>query len=553
MDGVFDLLNTAGRAALQEQFDKTPLIIDAEGVWRCRLDVYQANDEELPGIAVIHPEMSAMSLWDRIGVERSPNMDKVLSWLRELPSRAEIPTTDRRRVAAILGRVPRVALDATRHWLSRAGTWVPWQELHYFIVSRTGDGAGDGMLFPQIRRQIADLSMLAPELAESLKSHLFPLAQVLMQEPEMMDVQSCPCPDWIQALAVGFLRAHPTDETDAQVPENAELADQLQAIDLYFSTFQIARSLRITPFLKGVPAGTPVTTRALWQDRKIIVVGAEPSYHRSLIEQLSHIFVLRGFKQAVSDCVGRPASWIEGYFEENFSLRSRAEAERELGLTTMKETAAAGPTVGNITEPLTGGFVDYPPKDHLLQETDESDATLPYDEDQSCGGQAEQGHDDGLHDYTDLVNKFDTEPVVHSTPSLRRSAQHQSPLTTYLTQQGFIYDETRRLYLRSSDGATVRREGGSDFHIQYDSDGEEQAQYWENSASIAEGVLVPADIWLYLEQRPAYFSLVMFGLDGKPCVFTGAVLLRWKEQQHLTVSAASYRIKFADRWIASLL
>ena len=541
LDGIFGRLDTVGLAAIQKKFEEIPLILDQEGEWRQRGDVYQTNDDELPGVAVIHPEMRSLSLWNRLRVEPSPNMDRVLAWLRGLPSRGEIGTTDRRRVAAILGRTPRLAYDATQHWLSRAGTWSPWQELRFFIISRVGDGAGDGILFPNLRRQIADFSMLTPEQIETLKGHLLPLGEVLTQEVEATEARSCAVPDWVQALAIDFLRAQPSEETDMQNPENAELADDLQAIDLYFSSFQEAQSLRTVPFLDGVQVGTPVITRALWRDRMLTVVGAEHSYHRDLVEQLGRRFVLRGFKQAVSDCVGRPAPWINGYFEDNFTLRSLADAEQELGLSTRTESVMPSPIVTESNQ-------KYPDdRNGHNYETDESQEATGTDT-VSCDDSESQDQADSENQGED-VNEEQPMPII-SGP--RRQTLRHSPLTAYLIGKGFVHDEQRRLYARSDDGAIVRREAGSDFYTRYDADGEEKEQYWEQTTLVSEGVLVPAHIWLYLEQRPAQCSLVMLGLNGKPLALSAEALLRWKGQQRLTVSAASYRIKFTDEWIESL-
>jgi len=550
LDGVFNLLDTKGRATIQEQFDASPLILDHEVVWRRRVEIYQANDEELPGVAVIHPEMRALSLWDRLDVERSPNMEKVLTWLRGLPSRAEIAASDRRRVAAILGRTPRVALDATHHWFSRAGTWTPWQEFSFFVVSRIGDGASDGVLFPHVRRQIADFSMLTREQAEALKGHLLPLGEALTYQVEAMQPRQCDVPDWVQAMAVGFLRAKPTDELDAHTSDDAELQDDLQAIDLYYCTFQQAQALRTIPFLDGVQVGTPVTTRALWQDRVLTVVGAEHSYHRDLVEELERRFVLKGFKQVISDCVGRPATWINGYFEERFSLRPLAEAERELGLASTIETATVVPTIRAESDEYHGNRNTHTPEADGAEQPSELFLSLPEITDDEGHGLRHEAQEE--QDNEHLTHDVDEEQGIHPLLALRRPTQRHSPLTDYLMSQGFIHDEARRHYSRREDSATVRREIGSEFFIQYNADGEEQAQYWEQTALVSEGVLVPAHIWLYLEKGPAHCSLVMLGLDGKPLVLTAEALLRWKGQQRLTVSAASYRIKFTDEWIASL-
>ena len=554
LDGVFDLLDTKNRAAIHEQFQEAALILDQEGIWRHQAEIYQANEEELPGIAIIHPEMRALSLWDRLGVERSPNMDRVLSWLRGLPSRGEIAASDRRRVAAILGRMPNRAFDETQHWLSRAGTWTPWHELRFFVASTLGDGAGDGVLFPPIRRQIADFRMLTPEQVKMLQGHLLPLGEVLTHLAEATLAHPRDVPEWVQAMAVGFLRAHPIEESDGLPLENAELQDDLQAVDLYYSSFHEAQSLRTVPYLDGVQVGTPVSSRALWQDRVFTVVGADHSYHRNLIEQLERHFVLKGFRQAISDCVGRPASWINGYFEEHFSLRPLAEARRELGLAAKAEPAtvmlpAAGvipapPLVMDNSSSETEGdghpsALGAGPIDHA----DDQDSEL--DSFEETSESSDQDKDD--HRGNSEVDNAQREALELSAHDSRRSLR-PAPLSSYLLAHGFVYDDVQRLYSRP-DGARVRRETGEEFHQHYNAQGEEQAQYWEYTASVSEGILVPAQIWLYLERKPANCFLVLLGLEGEPLAIPAEALLRWKGQQRLTVSAASYRIHLTGEWV----
>ena len=78
--------------------------------------------------------------------------------------------------------------------------------------------------------------------------------------------------------------------------------------------------LEIQPHLDNQPAGSTLSPEVVWYDDILYATRIGPKVHLELVDTLSAPFEEPRIKGAIGNCVGRPADWIQEYFEEHFKL-----------------------------------------------------------------------------------------------------------------------------------------------------------------------------------------------------------------------------------------
>ena len=114
-------------------FSSQQLILTSDGAWRATEVFLNADENHVPGAAVIHEDLRQLTLWQKIGVPERPTVEGVLAWLTSLPRDAPLAPEDLRRIKEILRSNPQRIWTECGCWLNLEGEWVPVGDLVYYI------------------------------------------------------------------------------------------------------------------------------------------------------------------------------------------------------------------------------------------------------------------------------------------------------------------------------------------------------------------------------------------------------------------------------------
>ena len=143
LDQMLDTASTTEATKIQNVFSTEKLILTESGGWATAGGVFlNADEEDVPGAAIVRASVRDLALWHKVGVADRPNADLALKWLSELPSEKSLSQDDLRRVRALLARHPGRVWSETGHWLNLAAQWAPVANLSYRLrCSRSYLGA----------------------------------------------------------------------------------------------------------------------------------------------------------------------------------------------------------------------------------------------------------------------------------------------------------------------------------------------------------------------------------------------------------------------------
>lgn len=481
-------------ASARAVFATAPLIRDADGAWRTSKAVYQRNDDGLPGLAVLPSSTAGLRLWDRLGVPVEATADSFLDWLRSLPTGEAVPDSDMLR--AVLARYPQRVWAEVGAWLGADGAW---RATDTFAHASADTGVMESV-FPGVRRETADVSMLLPTVRARDPFRRLPLLETALTY-SLEDVARAGRPretPWLAALGHGLACALPKGGADAEGVARRRKA----GARMTRTRWQRATTIDARPVLDGQPVGPSRAYEVLWVDDELVATDDGPRVYAALVGALAAPLDEPAFARAVEDCAGRDPAWIEAYFDAHFTL-----------------DAPTGDRDPETTEPTLPSEADGEP-------------TLDPE-----AGPADPEADDG------------ESPDEEDGPMVPKSSRRTGPTQAeraYWRARGYAYDEAQRRYVHP-EGATLQRMAGSPLPwVAYDADGELTGRYWVGRSSLESGVEVPAEVWDLLRRSESTAALLIPSESGGLRCIDWRHLERLQNEGSVDLYPASYRLVALD-------
>lgn len=505
LDHLLDTCSTPDLIKVKKAFREERIVFTETSGWVRAPEAFLFADEEnVPGAAVIRPSVRDLVLWRRIEVAEHPTADLAISWLRTLPLGTALDPNDLRRVRALVGRYSRRVWDECRHWLNLAGEWAPTDSLSFSLTMQTLIPWSH--LHKWVKQQTADLQRMPLELTSAEPFSALPSLASQIEDRFERDtwIQQPEQKAWLRAFGEVLARVRFDDEQEtARV---RELARRLSR-----TTWQRAPGLAITPYLHGTPAGTPRQADATWLDTTLFVGAILPArLAKRVPEEIGGHFARQEIRSALDFSFERSATQVREYLEENFDL-APAEARTE-------PAVALGGSETEIAEEV-----------NAAPEQGAADA-----------GEAEPLLDDSGE------NESAPQPVDSNEPQARDPKPAKpSILERFARARGFQRAGDNRF--RHADGSWIARSDGRFPWEKRSAGGDLLRLYWPKDHCLERDPLeIEADIWALLDQKPELYALILADRSGAPIEVPGARLRAMRDAEQLTLYPAAYRLVVDD-------
>ncbi len=524
LDQLLTTCSTLEFNEIKAAFVNKKLILTAEAEWVTTAEAFLAADEDdAPGAAIVHPTIHDLSIWRKLGVADRPTGDLAMRWLAGMDSGKKLSKDELRRVRALMPRYPERIWRECGHWLNLEGEWVKVEELSYKLTMQTLIPWTN--LFRPIKQKTADLQSLT---AEMCKQHPFDNLPTLAESVEYRFDEGASTltkavrKDWLTALGNGLERIQLDDsEETARI---RELGKRLSNTQFLFVT-----ALETTPYINGVPSGTPRHVDVLWKNSALYVENkSAPKMAKAIALELGRHFDRSDIADAIKLCLEREKEFINEYLEENFRLLPCAPdtATPYSAIETppdQPDTTTADDAVQPSTSPADEDDVERP------------DESVPHILEGEVLGRPSQPDSDEDDD---------------ESPVLVRRRHPQQPVKPKLIERfaaanGYIKDNSDGRFYHV-DGGWIQRAPGASFPWErYSPSGELLQRYWVKDHCIERDPLqIEADVWQLCTQRPEKYSLLLADPDDKPVLCSGERLRALLVSKQITLFPATYRIVF---------
>jgi hypothetical protein len=510
LDRVLARCDLSGLEEARETFRRERLILTNSGEWTTSAEVFQrASEDGLPDAPVIHSSIQDLSMWARLGVADRPSTELVLNWLSNLQSGEVVDTASIRRVRSALQRYPVEVWENCRHWLSIDNTWTPVEQFRLRLTMRGLTKWGD--LFPAVKSRTANLQMLSAAVCEHQPFSSIPDLGASVDYRLTEIPQELPPPvskSWLVALSNSLRRAKLSDE------EQTERVHAV-AVRLGHSVWQSFKTIGVTPYIDGTPAGAPHSPDVLWHEETVFVrEGRLAKSFDVLVKELARPFASESVTNAINACIERNEDFITEYMEEHFDLEAK---EHDLGSAELEESERRG-EISERIEPKPGAdTVEVGIPGGNIQD-------LP-DEEESPEREEAHSHHEG-----DRVRRPRPEP-------------RQEPLfKRYAVAMGFNWDDTRQRFVHS-DGTWIEKCESPFRWRRYDLEGSVITRYWVSQQCLTQGVEIAAELWELIRGNPEECHLILLDEEDRPREIGGKDLLSMVEDGVIKLYPAKYRIR----------
>lgn len=530
-----DELATVTHALMDE-----PLVFADSCGWVTGREAFlHANEEDAPGAPVIGRAVSDLMLWRRIGVAERPSVAKAFDWLRSLPDGLPLKPEETRRVKSLLGRYAGTAWRECGRWLNLLGQLVPTDRLTSGMSMQSLVAWQN--LFPGIKESIADFSMLS---AETMREAPFSAVTILSKRIEERIEAPLSGP-----VAGSRSERWPWLEHVARMVSRVRLDDDLEterirtlATGLQHATVLLVPNLKATPYIDGVPAGTPRSVGALWKNRDLFV--SDESIFKAgsaLIAELNRHFQRPDILDALKLCFQRDGAWVEEYLRAHFEFDAEPEIS-DLPAATSSELSLTETPCGQSRavvgerEELAMIFAN-PSVPCMTLETEAPPVSV---------SQISEAGDEALclvGASSDQETPIESETARLQNP-IRRPASVPQPslIERYARAQGYTPDGDERYY--HPDGSWIARCRDALFPWERRSaTGSLACSYWVKDHCLdLEPLEIAAELWMRCQETPDQFSLIVAGPRGDAVALSGAALLSMTKSGRICLYPATYRI-----------
>lgn len=504
LDRVLARCESEGLEEIRRTFREERLILTASGDWATSAEVFQrAGEDDLPDAPVVHPSVQDFTAWARLRVADRPSAELVLDWLSSLGPGEALDPASVRRVRSALQRYPVQAWEKCRRWLALDNTWIPVDQLRFRLTMRGLTKWGD--LFPVIKSRTANLQMLSAEVCDREPFSALPdlgarVEYRLSETPREL----CPSVEkpWFVALSRELQRVNLADS--AQTERVRGVAARLGR-----SAWQPFKTIGVTPYLDGAPAGQHHSPDVLWHEETVFVrEGRLAKSFDALVNELARPFANEKVAEAIKVCIERDGGFIAEYVAEHFEL------ETEIAFQPTDATKPAGgekKTRGESGPAAVAGGVQGPPAEETA----------------SAGAPQEEVHAGGDAD--------EFSPTPRRSPSV--------PLfERFATASGYRWDAARQRFVHADSSWIEKCE--SPFHWRkFDVTGNVLTRFWASRQCLMRGVEIAAELWELVRGSPGEYCLILLDSDDRPRELAGPDLIRMVEDKVVTVYPAKYRIR----------
>jgi hypothetical protein len=451
------------------KFINEELILGSNSNFFKASEIYCEPDPDLPDEPLIHPALSRLPLWRRVGVALCPSVGLLVDRALGLSSGSKLSDKDLRWVKKVLKRAPATIISETKHWLSVNGCWQKVENFQWKI-SRSMSSAAKG-LFPAYQKKIADVSMLddsyvfqavlekVPWLQDCLK-HVVS-APVLVGE-----LISLP---WIARIG-GYIAQIQSSDFDKAcfVRQRGEL--------LKISGWQIVQSLNIIPYIENSPVGAPISPAITWSESTIyssVKPGAK--YAETIISELAKPFADDEITEAIRFSVFRDDDSISDYFQSHFELLTDVDSCE----TDEEDTPVTSPDTSD--EDIADSVPDLPIGEVSVIE----DVELPGDDEDNPLEEDEEGYGETW---------------------IKKREKH-TLFSQYAAHKGFKFVDILKIYVHQ-DGSVIRKGDGGFSWVLCSADGEHLRNFFVYNKSFDRSLEMPTQVWEYLRQRPEKTAII---------------------------------------------
>ncbi len=509
---------------IKSAFVEGSIVLTENSGWAKLSEVFiSAEEEDAPGVAILHPSVRHLMLWQKIGMENRPTADLALNWLQNLPPGQKLSQDQSRRVRSLLPRYADRIWDECGHWLNLEGEWVPIERLAFKLTMQTLIPWSN--LFQPIKQKTADCQRLSTETCQLHPFSSLPSLAESIEDRFVDDINELSQPEskkWICSLGEGLRRIILDEEGECK--RIRDIASRLAE-----TKWQIATELKTIPYIDGTPAGTPRSIDVLWKDSVLYVQNKSMAQMARVVSQeLGRVFGRPDIADTLKICFDRSESFIKEYLEENFRLLPPEEVqptkEKAMEPPPMTESQTTGDEENIEAVDTVSGLEDV---DQQADKTESSTEVSAYMEEDPLS--EDQGDEDADQ----------TSPKKHpSKPSKPKLIE------IFAKEAGFLKDGPDRFY--HTDGSWIQRANGASFPWdRYSAAGELVQCYWVKEHCIQQGPLqIDADVWELCDKNPDKYTLILTNVEGVPVEFSGQKLRQLRDNGLLALFPAKYRLVY---------
>lgn len=539
LDQLVDRCSTQEFQTIKDAFINEKIILTEGNGWASAAEVFLAADEEdVPGAALVHPSVRHLAIWLKVGVANRPTVDLAIDWLANLEPGQSLTADELRRVRSLMPRYPERIWSECGHWLNLEGGWTPTEELVYSLTMQTL--VAWKHLFKPIKQKTADLQKLSADVCDQ---HPFATLRSLAQSIEdrfedhlsgLPDPQKRP---WLNALGSGLRRLVLDDQNDTQ--RVRELANRLTG-----THWQPASGLQTVPYIDGIPSGTPRRIDVLWKDSLLYVEDRSTAkMAKAVAQELGRVFNKQEVADAIKLCYDRSPEFVLEYLEENFKLMPEEQID------PISETCK--PKSNDDQDEVTTQEENRPTDPNTAQDDPqrpgEDDNIVNVDEG-NTGVENEQSEDADVNATSESDELGENDDEGESAPAPRRP--HPGPAKPRLIERfaaanGYARDNSEGRFYHKNGGWLERVSGNSFPWERYSPSGELLQCYWVKDACIErEPLQVEADVWELCAKHPEKYSLLLAAPDGTPVEYSGERICSLRDRGQLALFPASYRLVY---------
>lgn len=525
LDQLLTKCSTPEVNEIMSAFADEKLILTAESEWVTVAEAFLAADEDdAPGAAVVHPAIHELSMWRKLEVADRPTGDLAICWLADMDSGKKLSKDELRRVRALLPRYPERIWHECGHWLNLEGEWAKVEQLSYKLTMQTLIPWAN--LFRPIKQKTADLQKLTVEICgQHPFAELPTLAECIEDrfDERIADSAESLQKVWLTVLGDGLARIQLDDP--AETDRMRELGCRLAS-----TKFRFVTALEATPYIDGVPSGTPRHVDVLWKNDALYVESKSVArMAKAIALELGRHFGRPDIADAIKLCFERERDFINEYLEENFNLlppssgtvtpefRSETEPFDQPSPTGLEDA-------GQITTHPTGesGAVQI-------------DGPTPDAPEGEAVGKLSQPDSDDDDDKT-------------AVPAPRRHPQQPTKpklIERFAVANGYVRDNSEGRFYRD-DGGWIECASGASFPWErYSPAGELLQCYCVKDHCIErEPLQIKAEVWELCAKHPEKYSLLLATPDETPVEYSGKRLCALRDKGRVTLFPAAYRLVY---------
>jgi hypothetical protein len=529
LDQMLDACSTADFQMIQQAFQSEKLLLAQDGSWTTSGTVFlDADEEEVPGVAVVRPSVRELTLWRKVGVAERATAELAIAWLKTLPSGAALQQDDARRVRALLGRHPSRVWTECDHWLTLAGQWAPTKTLSYALTMQSL--VHYQHLHPWVTQQTADLRRLTSEAASNTPFSSIPLLAHELEERLHNDLHVYGEPqrkEWLVAFAAELCRIEFDSEADTIGVR--EVAGRLLNT-IWYETQQ----LEVIPYLGGTPAGTPRHVEVLWYDQILYVAQIpQAKLAKHVPDAIGSVFGRDEIRAALTYSFERSADDVRAYVEANFRLAPLDVAQVAANDATAAPAKYADDLMIVGDEPALDGQTG------VVAMTPAHNGRLTLD--LSTG--------ESLEEVVAVPGEEEATPASEQQLTLRPRLLPRPARPTVIERfalaQGFQKSGLDRFV--HSDGSSLFRLGEGLFPwTRTTPHGEPLRHYLPKEHCLEDEPLqLEAEIWAMFERFPETHALILLNTAQEPTEVSGSLLRKLRDEGMITLYPASYRLVYS--------